>query len=514
MSKAHRDPGRGGAGIGRLRSRRFRQFASVSALALVASLPAGARAEVQPTIFPQQLSLAASLRTRWELWNWFEPAGTENNDYDFLATVVRAAAMWKDEAFDVVLEAQNPALIDLPTTAVAPPPQGPLGLGGVYFLHNRARNDASVYLKQGYLTLKKTGLRGLTLKGGRFEFSEGAEVLTGEPTLDWLRNMRISQRLIGPFNFSHAGRAFDGAVASFTRAPLNLIFTWSRPTQGGFDLNGMKGIEDIDLVYGAINLTRPGWLERSDGRFFYIYYEDRRRQVKSDNRPLPVRRDAAERAKEIALHTEGVHLLHLQPTAAGPLDFLVWGALQQGDWGLQDHHAWAWDLEIGWQPGLPWKPWLRLGYGRTSGDDDPGDDEHGTFFQILPTARLYSYSTFYNLMNNEDGFVELILRPISGLSARTSFHNIRVTEGRDLWYQGSGATLADRDRPEGFGFPGRPANGRRDLFRVLETSIGYDWNKHVNTNLYYGHVFGGGVVRAIFDGDDADFGYLEFTLKL
>jgi hypothetical protein len=95
-----------------------------------------------------------------------------------------------------------------------------------------------------------------------------------------------------------------------------------------------------------------------------------------------------------------------------------------------------------------------------------------------------------------------------------AFHNLRLTESQDLWYQGAGATLADSNRPEGFGYPGRPVNGRRQLFQVAETSIGYDWNSHLNTNLYYGHVFGGSVVRGLFSGDDADFGYLEFTLRL
>jgi hypothetical protein len=163
---------------------------------------------------------------------------------------------------------------------------------------------------------------------------------------------------------------------------------------------------------------------------------------------------------------------------------------------------------------LPWKPWVRLGYGRSSGDDDPEDGDHGTFFQILPTPRLYSFSTFYNLMNSEDAFLELILRPLAGLSARTAFHNLRVTEARDLWYQGGGATIEDHDRPEGFGFPGRPANGHHNLFQVVESSIGYDWNSHINTNIYYGHLFGGGVVDGIYTGDDGDFGYLEFTLRL
>ena len=107
--------------------------------------------------------------------------------------------------------------------------------------------------------------------------------------------------------------------------------------------------------------------------------------------------------------------------------------------------GWAFATEAGWQPdGLPWKPWLRIGYNRSSGDDDPNDNDHDTFFQMLPTARVYSFSTFYNLMNNEDIFFQLILRPLEGLVWRTDFHYIRVSEKNDLWYQGAGATLEDR----------------------------------------------------------------------
>lgn len=486
-----------------------------SAVFALLLLPLPVCAQLRGDPLPDKLSISGSLRTRWELWNWFEVPGSQNNDYDFLATVARVGLAWNDEAFDVVVEAQNPALIDLPGTAIAPPPQGPLGLGAVYYLHNRANNDASVYLKQGYVTIERLGIRGLSVRGGRFEFSDGGEVLAGEPTLDWLRKVRIAERLIGPFNFTHIGRACDGVLLSSTAAPLNITATWFRPTQGGFDLAAMKHIGDIDIVYAALNLLRPGWAPNSDARAFYIYYEDRRGQVKSDNRPLPARQDPADRRKDIGIHTGGAHLLQLLPTEAGPLDALLWGALQGGEWGSLDHFGWAWNVEGGWQPArIPWKLWVRIGYARSSGDDDPGDGDHGTFFQILPTPRLYSFSTFYNLMNSEDAFVDLILRPLPGLSARTAFHNLRVTESRDLWYQGGGATLGDRDRSEGFGFPGRPANGNRNLFQVVETSISYDWSSRINTNIYYGHLFGGGVVDEIYAGDHADFGYLELTLRL
>ncbi len=201
------------------------------------------------------------------------------------------------------------------------------------------------------------------------------------------------------------------------------------------------------------------------------------------------------------------------PTSVGPVDFLAWGALQQGEWGLLDHFAWRWDLEAGWQPSaLPWKPWLRIGYGRSSGDDDPNDDDHGTFFQILPTARIYAWSTFYNLMNNEDAFAQLLLRPVAGLVWRTDFHNIRLSESRDLWYQGAGATLNDHN--VGFGFPGRPAFGERDLFRVVESQLTYAWSPTLEFTVYYAHIFGGDVVRKIFASDQADFAYLEVILKL
>lgn len=483
---------------------------TLASLVGVITTPATTWSDIVLTQISPKLSISGSLRLRGEFWNWFEPTGTQNRDYAFGAATARGAIQWKDESFDVMLEAQSSSLMGVPDDAVAPAPQGALGLGAVYFLHNRRQNDTQIFLKQGFLTLKHLGLEGLTLKGGRFEFPEGNEVLTKEPTLDWLKNVRLSQRLLGSFGWSHVGRAFDGATAGLTRGPFNLTLLLSHPTQGGFDLAGIKEIDDIDVLYAAANLTRPAFAEHSDARFFYLYYGDGRGLVKSDNRPAAVR--AADQ-QDISLHTEGGHWISVLPTSAGPVDLLAWGALQQGEWGLLDHNAWAWNLEVGWQPqALPWKPWLRIGYGRSSGDDDPNDDDHGTFFQILPTVRLYALSTFYNLMNNEDAFAQLLLRPVVGLVWRTDFHNIRLSESRDLWYQGAGATLSDRN--VGFGFPGRPAFGKRDLFRVVESQLTYAWSPALEFTVYYAHIFGGDVVRKIFAGDQGDFAYLEVILKL
>ena len=228
--------------------------------AMVTLLVSTAHAEVGldkiSSDLPSSFSVGASLRTRWEMWNWFEEPGGRNNDYDFVGTVLRASGKWKSDWADVLVEGQNSALIDLPTTASAPVPRGNLGLGGVYYQHNRRRNDASVFLKQGALTWKHFGIDGLTARGGRFEFSDGNEQLSGDSTVDWIKNMRLSQRLIGPFSWSHVGRSFDGFSGAFSRAPYNLTMMLSHPTAGGFDLNGMHTLDDVDLAYGAITRTR------------------------------------------------------------------------------------------------------------------------------------------------------------------------------------------------------------------------------------------------------------------
>lgn len=63
---------------------------------------------------------------------------------------------------------------------------------------------------------------------------------------------------------------------------------------------------------------------------------------------------------------------------------------QIGDWGGLTHSAGAGAVEAGYQPKWKLKPWFRLGYFRSSGDGNPTDGDHNTFFQVLPTLRIYA----------------------------------------------------------------------------------------------------------------------------
>ena len=174
--------------------------------------------------------------------------------------------------------------------------------------------------------------------------------------------------------------------------------------------------------------------------------------AKTDNRPLPVR--SAEHTN-IRIGTYGGNLTAAVPAGPGQFDFLFWGAVQNGRWGSQDQRAGAAALEGGYRFGKqPAAPWLRGGWFRSTGDNNATDGTHNTFFQMLPTPRLYARLPFYNLMNSTDEFVQVMEKPAKRLALRSDLHWLQLTSGHDLWYAGGGAF-----DNKVFGFSAHPANG-------------------------------------------------------
>src|SRR5205085_1390172 len=133
----------------------------------------------------------------------------------------------------------------------------------------------------------------------------------------------------------------------------------------------------------------------------------------------------------------GGDYLRTQPFGPGAADLLLWGATQFGAWGKQSQSSYAIAVEAGYRlTDVLWKPWLRLGYTVSSGDDHAKDDTHSTFFQILPTARIYAMTPFYNMMNINDAMAQLMLEPIRSLQVQADIHGLSLDSRHDLWYAG------------------------------------------------------------------------------
>ena len=448
------------------------------------------------------LEISVNWRTRAEGWYWFQGA-TGNSDYGLWDSLLRIGIGQTGDHFDWFLEGEQPSILGLPNDAVVAAPQGQLGLGGSYYAaNNNHTNVANGFVKQAFVNFKHLGPAGLKL--GRFEYFDGLEVTPKDPLLATVIQTRIASRLISNFAFTAVQRSFDGVQLSANSGQNNFTFFGARPTQGVFQVKGMDEL-DVDTYYGAY--TRGVTAAQSAGelRVFALGYIDHRTTVlKTDNRPSAVR---ATDFGKIEIATWGADYAHVfNTTNSGKFDFLLWGAVQTGSWGNLAQHAGAFVGEAGWQPPVKvLKPWVSAGYSYGSGDGNPNDSRHGTFFQVLPTPRQYARFPFYNMMNNEDLYGSLNLRPISKLGLRSEVHTLRLANAADLWYSGGGAF-----QPKTFGYTGRPSNGNRGLANVWDISADYQIIQSFSATLYYGHAWGKGVISAIYPKDaDGQLIFLE-----
>jgi hypothetical protein len=154
------------------------------------------------------------------------------------------------------------------------------------------------------------------------------------------------------------------------------------------------------------------------------------------------------------------------------------------------------------------KPWLRGGINVSSGDTDPGDHDHGTFFNMLPTNHFYyGFADQLSFQNLTNPFVQLRLAPLDTLAFNVFVHWFSLTEDDDLRYAGTGAF----DKAS-FGFPSFPTAGRRRI--GTEYDVVATWTPHRITSFEvgYSHLDGGAMFRGNADRD-LDWFYASLELK-
>ena len=461
----------------------------------------------------QYLTLTLSDRVRGEFVDWFEPKPAANASgaqrYDFFGNQFRLGVRLDVPHLVFYVEGQYTQIDNLPSDAsLSRTNGGNLGPGAIYFANTHDGDQGEPFLKQGYFTLKDLpDADGFAFTGGRFEYSDGLETVPADPALAWLKRTRIAERLIGPFGYTDVTRSFDGGRLVYDVPAFNVTGMVTAPTQGGFEISANKEL-NIWLAGFAVTLKQLENMVPFDARLFYIFYRDNRDQTTIADNRLTLK-PAPKDHNPITLHTWGAHAISVVDVGPGKADGLLWGALQSGDWGSQNDFGWAYAVETGYQlPQLFAAPWLRVGYDRSSGDRDPNDGSHKTFFQILPTARTYAQTPFYNLMNSSDLFAELVLKPHSKVTVRTDYHWLQLTESQDLWYSGGGAT-----NETFFGYQGLNSGGRHDLGSLLDTSVTVSILKQLTAYCYYGHTFGESVVKTTFAGANMNFGYVELTYR-
>ena len=467
-------------------------------------------AEVTPQPSPLRTftwSADADLRMLGQSWSWFTPTAPFDGAYSFLGERLRARVRCKGEGFGALFELQENALLGLPTHAVAPAPQGQLGLGASYAAVAQRPSISSLGLRQALLRIGRPD--DVVLQFGRMEYASGMEVPNADdPILNWMKRARIKDRLIGTFDFSEFGRTFDAGRLDVDGEfdHFSAFLAW--PTQGGFESHFATEMPRVRVSNVAWTFKHSLRLPDSEAQVFWMRYDDTRNVPFVDNRPIP-RRGVVSTQGGIHIDSYGFHFVSRLGSQG---DALAWYAHQTGRWGTLTHKADAYAVELGWRPkDVAWNPWFRVGHAYMSGDPNPSDAQHNTFYSPLPTVRAYARFPFYGLMNLDDSFAQVLLAPWKGGTVRFDAHALSLASSADLWYAGSGAFQENGS----FGMAGRPSGRKSGLATLLDASIEHSFDQNNKLSLYFGRAFGGSVIKSIYPRNaNGSMLFLDYSLRL
>lgn len=453
---------------------------------------------------PAKVTATVSNITRVESWSFFDPYPATSPDqlvgdpdYTFVGDRAELGVRVDGSRFDLSGAFNYVRLENLPTNAIGP---GGFGSGAFYFAATGLSYSYQLYLSDLTLRVSSAGDRAsLTL--GRMPFTSGGERASGNAALETLKRERLHARLVGNFEWSYYQRRFDGGRVDVKRPGWQATAALFVPTQGGFEESTNLSMPKVQVAHASYARETS----RSEWTAFGTLYRDRRDgaavvdNTQSDDRPV-----------DVTVAAFGGSHARVAPTGRGELDTVLWAAVETGDWYGQPHRAASVAAEVGHRwAGVAGRPWLRAGYLWASGDHDPADDRHGTFFQMLPSSRKYALSSTYAQMNLTDAFVQAWFEP-RGIKTRIEVHAVGLASAQDLWYQGSGATASTGRY---FGFSGRGAGGHSSLGTVLEGAIDVPLKKYWSVNAYAGTIWGGDVVTHNFSGTRLGFWYLENVIR-
>jgi len=436
---------------------------------------------------------------RNELWSTFTQQGVPTDrTYDFFFVRGRGFVDLSWEKFTVHLMGQGVKAFNLPRNAA-------FGLGPLYFsASDNETSPGNFQIVEAYIDIKD--LLGFYLKGGRIGFNDGAQVLyRDDPKLNWLIQARLSERLIGNWDWPIVGRRYDGGTLGYANDIFDFSLLGANVTFGGFDVDDglWKDLDTVVVTGGAFTLKKDVLVPKTQFQVFnYFYFDDR----------TPARNLAG---GDLEINTTGVSMVGAYDAGPGQLDLMLWVAFQLGRFGDLDQRALAFIAEAGYQfLEFPWKPWLRAGIAYASGDGDPGDSDNGTFFNMVPTNhKWYGYTDSFAFMNLINPNFQLLLTPHEKLRFQADGNLFYLASDDEVWISGSGPFNDDV-----FGYAFRsPLQGKK-IERNLGGEIGFSLSfKPVNFlsfDIGYYHLVGGKGVRVVFDGEDKlDWFYAQTTVS-
>ncbi len=449
----------------------------------------------------KKLELGATGRLRWEYWSGLEAAPNSQSDYNFVNLRVRPYVKYPGEHFVFFFQFQYAGAFNLPENGVSGP-------GRLYYsLSQPDDHPQATDVLEFWMMAQDLVVDGLGFKVGRLGFKGGLETVYDNKTLTWLKKVRLSERLVGTFDWTNIGRRYHAAMGFYDTERFRVDAFAAKLLAGGFEYHtAFRELKDVNIFGGTLTLKDDFLIDNTEIRIYGIFFRDDRDVAKTVT------------GGALEIPAVGASWVGAYPgIGPGTFDSLLWGCYQWGDWGASSHSAYALIAELGYKfTEVRLQPWFRLGVAHASGDDDPATGTHKSFFGMVPTNhKWYGYMDTTALSNLINVYQQLILKPAKKVLVQLDGHLFWLHDTSDSWYAGSGAT-----RNDVFGYAGgfnatsgttaRLTNGEGFIGGELDLTAKYKVSKHVSLAGSYAHFFGAAGAEAVFaENKNGDWFFLQ-----
>ncbi len=188
----------------------------------------------------------------------------------------------------------------------------------------------------------------------------------------------------------------------------------------------------------------------------------------------------------------------------GPWDYDAEFAAQTGDVKGKDLASFAGHVGGGYTLVGDWKPRLGLEYNYGTGDGNAKDGEVNTFQNLYPTNHLYyGYMDVFSWQNMQNVAASLKITPSKKVTAKLDYHLFWLEDTNDAWYRANGTAQVRPITPSASNFAGSE----------LDLTVTYAPKKWLSFQAGYSHFFAGSYLSDTGASSDADFGYVQATIK-
>ena len=305
------------------------------------------------------------------------------------------------------------------------------------------------------------------------------------------------QRLISPLDWANTRRTFDGAKIFYTSKDFKLDGFWVRPVPFNQHINQDTNFDSPESDQEFIGLYASDTSQKDQVIDYYFLRFAEYQGPGTTFNPTdydPMLFGGRWAGKEADYYCDGSFYWDCE------------GGYQFGEFGTRAQQAGFATVGIGrdWSK-AKYKPKAMLYYDYASGDHDPNDGVHGTFFQYFPLG--HKYFGFCDLVARQN-IHDLNAQYFLYLNKKTTFllwhHIFWLDSARDALYNANGAaTLYD---PTG--------NSGSYVGQETDITLQYNINPYSDLLIGYSHFWAGTFVRNLQpNGNDIDFTYIQYSIR-